>query len=441
MRRPISRRTFLRGAAACIAIPMLEAMQPRSARAAAAAVPRRLITYFMPNGIYKPMFLPASPGPLTALTPTLQPLAPVQNQVLVLSGLNNAPCINGISGADHEKGTGTSFTISHVSAGSPYNGVSLDQMAAQLIGQSTVYPSIALGTQSGDGTAICNGLSCLYQTTTSWAANSTPNPKLTVPTAIFNQLFASFNPQGGATKAALQNRGSILDYIGQEAKLLNLQLGKADQTRMQQYLDSVRQVEVSLQAQLGQTCDVGVAPSSASDFPTVINQMNALMTLAIQCDMTRVLSFMFANSTGGLAYEWLGISKDWHLMGHYTGNEGDATPEQKQTTILPAIDQWNMQQVANLASGLQAIDEGAATALDNTMICVVGELGDSAAHTHSDMSVLVVGGQNILNTGRYLDYPAQPSAADLYAALLVGLGASVTAFGEDGTGILPGILL
>jgi hypothetical protein len=370
----------------------------------------------------------------------------------IIGGLNNAQCIKG-DGGDHEKGTGSQLTVAPLNSGAPHMPESIDQVIADQIGGKTKFPSLQLSCSGFDPAGTCNGVSCTYQTTLSWRQNNVFLAPDTDPARLFNKLFAGFDPTASATNAAQRQaqQKSVLDYVLGEAGALRGALGSSDQARLDQYLTSVRSLEQALAVTppLTATCSPPAAPAASMSYPSLVRFMSDLIVLALQCDLTRVLTFMQARSASGVVYDFVGINHDFHLSSHFTSTEGGQSPQEKQTKSLPTIDKWNVQQVAYLAAKMDAINEGDGTLLDHTVFMTHGELGDSAAHDHSDLSIFMLGGGKYFKKQQFIAYPGTrfgdphlpttgTSAANLYSYFLQIFGAPSTQF-ADSTGVLTGI--
>jgi hypothetical protein len=305
-----------------VALPMLEAMAPSVARAQAAA-PKRMLAYYVPCGIVMNAWTPAATGASWALTPILTPLAPVKDDVLVLSGLANRPARPDGPG-DHASGTGAFLTASHpfkTEGANIRNGISVDQVAANAIGAATLFPSLQLGIDGGSGVGDCDsGYSCAYARNISWASPTQPLPKITSPAVLYDQLFQGFDPDATAEEQARRTlyRTSVLDFVRDEANSLKLRLGTTDRAKLDQYLTGVDELEDKIaKASTGPVCEPIDRPSDPGDIVAHSDIMNRLMTLAFQCDATRVISFMLANAGSNRSYEFLGVSGGHHEISHH----------------------------------------------------------------------------------------------------------------------------
>jgi hypothetical protein len=434
----LSRRTLLRGMGALVALPMLEQMVPSVARAAESA-PRRLAVFYVPCGIHMEQWTPRATGRDWPLSPTLRPLAPVKDEVLVLSGLSHEPGAPDGPG-HHAAGTGAFLSCVKVrktrDMASIRAGVSMDQLAARHLRPFTRLPSLELGNDGGDGTGSCDAnFSCAYARNISWAGPTTPMPKETNPRAVFDRLFAGHDPD--ATRAQLQKRQayeqSILDFVSEDARALEQRLGKGDQRKLEEYLTSVRELELRVAAldEQAPRCTKGARPEPTEDVREKTKLMCDLMVLAFQCDLTRVATFMLGNARSEQVYRFLGLTSHHHLYSHHQHD-----PENLRA--LAKIDHWEVEQFSYLLQRMKAVREGETTLLDNALVYFGSEVSDGNSHGHSDMPVLLAGrGGGTVTPGRHVRYSGSPPMANLFISMLRTVGVELSGFGDDGTGPLP----
>ena len=434
----LSRRRFLGGAGALIGLPFLPSLRPRAARGGGAKAKKRFVAFYLPCGIVMSNWTPAAEGAAWSST-ILDPLAAYRDNVLVLSGLNNTPS-RSEGGGDHASGTGGFLTCTHVrkTAGADVlNGISVDQLLAPVLSEGLPYPSLELGTDGGASVGDCDtGYSCAYARSISWAGPSTPLPKQTNPTAVFDRLFAGYDPD--ATEAEIIKRQlyrtSVLDAALEDAAALDAKLGVTDRAKLDEYLTSVRELETRISGPAN-VCRPGERPPSGLSFAARSRAMADLIAIAFECDLTRVATFMLGNAGSGNTHPHIGITESHHELSHHMGS---ATNLAK----LTQIDTWEMGELAYLLGKLAAIDDGdGVTALDNSVVFCSSEIEDGDAHRHTNLPVVVAGGGGgTIATGVHRRYtPAQP-LANLFIALMSGLGVQASRFGGDGTGPLAGIL-
>lgn len=434
---PLSRRTFLKGAGTTMALPFLEAMLPRRAGAQTMAAPRRILAYYVPCGINMAAWTPAEEGAGYTLTPILQPLAPVKEDVLVLTGLSNRPARPDGPG-DHASGTGAFLTCAHpfkTEGADIRNGISMDQVAANAIGDQTLFSSLQLGTDGGGTTGNCDsGYSCAYARNISWADENTPLAKEVNPQAVFDRLFAGRDPGESAEEARKRKlyRLSVLDYVRESTVELQGKLGKTDKEKLDEYLTGVRELETRIQAlDEGPVC-TGERPSAPEDFPDRMRIMADLMVTAFSCDLTRIITFMLGNAGSNRVYSFLGINDGHHQISHHQGNPTNLSQ-------LQTIDTWEVEQLSYLLQRMKSVQEGDGTLLDNSLVFFSSEIEDGDTHSHFNMPILLAGrGGGAITPGRHVRYSQDRNVSELFISILQATGVQVTSFG-DGDRPLDGL--
>jgi hypothetical protein len=418
------------------------ALGRKRALAAPSPPPTRFVGYFVPNGIRMQKFTPATEGPGFDLPPTLEPLLPLQDRLLVLSGLSNLPGVPEGAG-DHAAGTGAFLTAAFPkkTEGEDLSvGVSVDQRIAQGIGAATRFPSLELGLEGGSSTGGCDfGYSCAYIRNVSWTSPSTPAPKMVNPQVVFDRLFAGQDPSLTEAEIALRrkHRLSVLDHVLAEAESLSPKLAKADRLKLGQFMDAVRDLELQIEAlSSAPVCEPPGYPAPGLDIPSHAKVMHELLVLALRCDLTRVLTFMLANGFSDRHYAFLGVSGGHHQLSHHGEKPEDVAQ-------LETIDRWEVELLASLAAGLDAVDEGEGTLLDHTLLYWSSELSDGNTHGHEGMPVLLLGkAGGKVSPGRHVVYDPPRPVADLYTAFLEVFevaGPEGELFGDDATGPLPSL--
>jgi Protein of unknown function (DUF1552) len=440
---PISRRMVLRGAAAAIALPALDSLlRPSPAGAAVSATPQRFVAWHIGCGVWGKSWFPTDFGTGYTLSPSLAALAKMKSKVLVLSGITNKPACSPTG--SHGCGPPAMLTCRQGTKPQITMGVSVDQVYAQALGNATRIPSLQLSVT--DRTFADVEYPAVYNGTVSWSDATTPLVPTVKGELVFDRLFAGQAAQGmadAAAAAALAKRKalrtSVLDNVIGQVSSLQPKLGTSDRAKLDQYLTSLRAVELEVQNTSGKpsTCSPNgmVRPTATTaDVPALTTVMLDLMVLAFQCDATRVITFMQGNG-GNTSFQrcpWLNITEDHHGLSHH---QNDAAKGVK----LAAIDAWEVQQYAYFLEKLDAIDEGGSTALDNSLIFLSSEISDGNSHNQTNKPILLAGsaGGKIL-TGRHtvLQDGAQP---DLFITLLNTLGVPATTFGTAGTGPLGGL--
>lgn len=445
----ISRRTVLRGIGAAVALPMLEGMAPALVRAAEGAKsPTRLAFVFVPNGVHMQDWTPQQEGTSFDLPSILAPLNPVKKNLTVFTGLTHDKArANGDGPGDHARSAATFLTACQArkTHGADINvGISLDQLAAKKIGQQTTLPSLELGVDRGANSGNCDsGYSCAYSANISWISPTQPNAKEVNPRLVFERLFGGGDAADKARGQAKRReyRRSILDLVQEDAQGLRQRIGATDQRKLDEYLTSVREIELRIQAAERTAAKSPQAPTNFAK-PRGVPEDNRehmrllfdLMHLSFQADVTRIATFMLANEGSNRAYRNIGVSDGHHDLSHH-GNNKD-----KQAQISK-INRYHMEQFAAFCQKLQETKEGDGSLLDHSLILYGSAIGDGNAHNHDNLPILVAGGGNgTISTGRHRKYSRNTPLANLYLSLLDGIGAGsgVDRFG-DSTGRLTGL--
>jgi hypothetical protein len=440
----ISRRTILRGMGAAIALPWLEAMMPSSLLAASssASTPRRMAFLYVPNGIDMANWTPATEGALAELPATLQPLAPFQKDLLVLSGLTlDKARPHGDGAGDHARAMATFLTgrQPRKTHGADIRvGTSVDQLAAQKIGKTTRFASLEIGCEGGKNSGNCDsGYSCAYSANLAWRNESSPVAKEINPRLAFERLFSAPGKSDDKAQRRERYKHSILDFVGEDARNLKNRLGGTDQRKLDEYLTGIREIEQRL-VRIEQTPDIQ-APAGADrptgipkDYREHLRLMADMLVLAFQSDLTRVGTFVFANDGSNRSYRDYGVPEGHHDMSHHGGSK---TKKAK----IQQINQFHIEQVAYLLGKLQAVREGSGTLLDNCMIVYGSGISDGNRHNHDDLPILLAGkGGGTLKTGRHVRYPKETPLMNLYLCMLDRVGVHVDSFG-DSKGRLTGL--
>ncbi len=439
----IPRRTFLKGLGTSLALPMLEAMAPAASLAAAATPtgsPRRMAFIFVPNGINMADWTPKAVGSDFELPASLEPLTPVKDDLLVLSGLaHDKARPNGDGAGDHARGSATFLTgcQARKTFGADIRvGVSVDQVAAAAIGKATRLPSIELGCDRGQQAGNCDsGYSCAYSFNISWKTESTPLPAEVHPRLAFDRLFSN-GKKGETTESRVRrerHERSILDFVMEDANRLRPSLGSTDRRKLDEYLTAVRDLEQRIeQAERFAAALPDYAKPTAGipkDYQQHVRLMFDLLTLAFQTDTTRVSSFILAHDGSNRPYPFIEVPEGHHDLSHH-GND------QKKKGKIARINRFHITQLAYFLEKLKAIKEGEGTLLDNCMIVYGSGIGDGNAHNHDNLPVLLAGkGGGTIQTGRHLRFGKETPMTNLYLSMLDRIGAPVQRLG-DSTGPL-----
>jgi hypothetical protein len=440
---PISRRTMLRGVGATLALPWLEAMMPRRALATAGASkpPVRMAALYMPNGVNPHKWTPEGEGREFELSPTLQPLADLKSDILVLTNLWNKG--SEASEGHYVKTSGflTSTTITKTyGVDLSCNGVSMDQVAAQRVGKQTPLPSLELA-MDPISTGVDNnvGYTRVYGAHISWAGPTRPLPREINPRSVYERLFRASQPQS----ASADQDKLLLDRVLADAQKLRDKLGVADRQRLDEYLQGVRSLEERLDRTTSEasnwqpraSVEAGRLPEEdPGSHEGNVRWMMDMMALAFQSDTTRICTFMFGNAVSGRNFSFLdGVKGGHHDISHHQKNE-----EKLQMYYL--INKWHIEQYAYLLRKLQNMPEGEGTVLDNSMILFGAGLRDGDAHSPHNLPLVLGGkGGGRLATGQHLVYEKDSTLANLYVSMLDAFGTPVERF-ADSTGPLKGVL-
>jgi hypothetical protein len=426
----IPRRTFLHGLGATMALPLLEAMVPAAtplAKTAANPV-RRLGFVFMPMGCDQSRW--TLPGDtLDELSPILSSLAPVREHVTAITNLelkNAYPGSHATSNSSFLSCAKAKLTEST----DYYLGTTVDQIAAQQIGQETQLPSLELAMDLLQVVGQCdNGYACVYQNNLSWSSPTTPLPAEAHPRIVFESLFG----EGGSMaerRAALRKKASLLDWFNEDIARLNRQLGPADRARVSQYLDTAREVERRIQKAEANTADnplpdldrpVGV-PAAYADHARL---MFDLQVLAMQGDVTRVITFQLARETSNRTYPEIGVPDPHHPLSHH-GNDP------AKIERMSKINAFHVSLFAEFLGKLKATPEGNGSLLDHSLILYGSGIGNPNIHDHTNLPILVAGGKaSGLKGNRHLKYAKPTPLANLHLTLLDKVGVKLDKFADS----------
>jgi uncharacterized protein DUF1552 len=438
-RKHLPRRTFLRGLGVTLALPLLDGMIPAfsSSRLKAAMRARRFGAIYVPNGVEMRAWTPAVEGAGFELTPVLSPLAPFRDQLVVLSGLCDkvAVPLPGEGIGDHARASSTWLTgvrVKKTEGPDIRAGVSMDQIAAQVLGKDTQLTSLELCLDSNELIGACEaGYSCAYANTLSWRNPTTPLPMENQPRAVFERLFGdSDNTTKAARLARIRADRSVLDSLVEEVQRMRRRLGPADTGRLTQYLDAIRDIERRIQ-KAEQQIDVELPsmdrPSGGipSTFAEHARLMFDLQVLAFQCDMTRVITFLMSREVSPRTYTEIGIPDPHHGLSHHQNN---AASMEK----LAKINTYHIQQLAYFLEKLQATPDGDGTLLDHVTLLYGCGISDSNRHTHDNLPILVVGGgAGSIRGGRHVRVAPDTPLTNLQLTLLDKVGVPLDALGDS----------
>ncbi len=424
-RKSLARRTFLRGLSATVALPFLDAMHP--ALTAATPAPKRLGFVYFPNGAIMNNWIPATEGDGFELTPTLAPLAPYKDQLVVIGNLARA----GTTIGDHAvaaAGWLTGVYAKKTEAEDVLAGPTIDQLIAHQIGQETVFPSLELATEDFTGYigGCTPGFSCTYMNTLCWTSPTTPVPMEINPRVVFERMFGRAGSSEQRQAHQAEDR-SILDSVTEEAGRLRSGLGARDRARLGEYLDQIREIEQRIARREAQTGSVAVAMDTPQGIPESFEEHAALMfelqTVAYQTDLARVVTFMLSREASQRTYPQINVDQPHHTISHH-GND----PEKK--AMNARINLYHAQQFANFVEKLDTTPDGDGSLLDHSLIFYGAGMGDGNAHATDPLPLVAVGGLVGRGHRHLLQKPKTP-VANLWLGVADKFGVDVERLGNS----------
>jgi hypothetical protein len=442
-KKHLPRRTFLRGLGVTLSLPLLDSMIPaQTPLAKTAANPQvRLGLCFIPHGAVISNWTPIGEGSEFEISRTLAPLEPFRNRLVVVSNLahrNAAPAGPGDNGGDHTRSPAVYLNGIHpkrTDGADIRAGTTIDQIAAQKIGQETPLPSLELAIEDFSGlVGSCDvGFSCAYMNTISWRTPTTPLPMEINPRVVFDRLFGD-----GATAEErlerIQQERSILDAVTSDVRHLEGALGTSDRNRVAEYLDTVREIERRIQLTEKQNGNSSLAvPATPSGIPDDHQAHTKLtfdlMALAFQADITRISTFMMAREVSYRTFPMLGISEGFHPASHHQNNA-------ERLENLTKINTYHVTLLAHFLEKLQSTPDGDGNLLDHSLILYGSGMSNSNVHNHAPLPVLLAGGAaGKMKGGRHLKYPENTPMANLLLTILEKAGVPQESLG-DSTGLL-----
>src|SRR6202521_3345425 len=429
-KKALPRRTFLRGAGVTLALPLLDAMIPAFSKAAAITPVRRLGFVYIPMGCNWFQWFPKDVGKITQLSPTLSTLAPIQDQLTVFSNLELK---NAYSPGNHATSNSgfLSAARAKMTEGADYElAITVDQIAAKQFGKDTRLPSLELAVDATTPIGACDGgMSCVYNDCLSWSSPTTPLPTEANPRVVFERLFGD----GGSAAdrlSALREDGSLIDFVSDDIAHVQKKLGPGDRTKLSQYLDTVRELERRIQKAEGDTAKSTMpdldrpigAPSAYGDHAKL---MFDLQVLAMQADITRVLTFQLAREASTRTYPEVGVPEAHHPTSHH-GND----PE--KLAKLAKINAHHVSLFAYYVEKLKSTPDGDGSLLDHSMILLGSGMGNPDVHDHVNLPIVLVGGgAGKLKGGRHIKYAEPTPLANLHLSLLDKVGIHLDSFADS----------
>jgi len=436
-KKALPRRAFLKGAGVTLALPFLDAMVP--ALSAAPKLASRLGFVYVPNGATMAKWQPDGEGALGELPPTLSPLAPLKDQVVIPIGLSQKQAeAFGDGNGDHSR-AGSVFLSGvhpkHTEGADVRAGTTVDQIAAQELGKDTRLRSLEMAMEQVFLIGNCdNGYSCSYTNSISWRTPTDPNPMETNPRVIFQRLFGD----GGSAAdrlARMREDSSILDFVNAGISRLQQKLSAADRNAVSDYLDSVREIERRIQVaeRQGDGESSLTLPERPVGVPESYEEHAKLMfdlaALAFHADITRVFTFTLGKEQTNQAYPQAGVNDSHHAISHHQNDPVRLEKAHK-------INKYHVELLAYFLEKLKATPEGDGNLLDRSLVLHGGGISDSNAHSHVNLPLVLVGGGNgSVKGGRILRYPVETPMNGLHLSLLEKVGVHMEKFG-DATGPL-----
>lgn len=439
LRPTMDRRSVLQGLGAFCALPLLEAMRPSPLRPGPAPdAPTRLVYVYVPNGVHLPAWRPEREGRGFPLSPTLEPLEPVKNKVLVISGLTHDKArANGDGPGDHARAAATWLTgmQAYKDPAVLRCGTSADQLVANEVGHHTRFRSLELGCERGQGSGECDsGYACAYNFNISWKSESQPTTKEVDPRKLFERVFgdASSASDVAAAERRRERGRSLLDYLNDEVRRLRRELGRSDREKIEEYLDGLREIERKLEFtekenELVLPPGVERPTGIPGQFREHCRLMYQVLALALKTDQTRVASFMYLKEVSNRTYPEIGINEGHHSISHHGKNEANYDK-------LAQINRLHVSLLSEFLRDLDAAEEDGGSVLDHTLVCYGSGISDGDRHNHEDLPVLVAGGGGLkrdrLKLDRHLEVGHDRPMNDLHLALMERMGVEPQTFGD-----------
>jgi len=428
-KKHLSRRTFLRGAGVAVGLPFLDAMVPAwtvLAQTAASPKPRMGFMY-LPHGAIMEHWTPAAEGRSFELSPILKPFEPFKKQLTIVSGLENK---SAIAAPVHAITPGTWLScvpprISH----DPYGGITIDQMAAKAIGQDTPLPSLEVATEEQGGEGSCDrNYGCSYGKTISFRTPSTPLPMEHNPRKLFQQLFGQGDTADERVQLIREDQ-SVLDLVRRDAADLSRDLGPGDRALLDDYLGTVREIERRVQKIATRDTSKLSLPDAPSGIPSAFDEhmrlMFDMMALALQANLTRVITFMQAAEVSNQPYPFIGIQDAFHPLSHHGNNS-------LKMERLAKVQLFNTQMFAGFVKKLQQMPNGDGSMLDQSIVLFGSNMSNSNMHDHFPLPTAVLGGAcGKLKGNQHLRYADHTPIANLHVALLNKAGIATQALGDS----------
>ena len=437
-KKAIPRRTMLKGLGASLALPLLDGMVPAfSAIGQTAAAPiRRFTTIYVGNGAAVGYFEPTAEGTSYEMTPILEPLAAFRDRMLVLSGIDNPPALalEGEPRGGHGRMAPAFMSGVHAKptiGGDFEAATTIDQIAARYMGEETQLASLELAVDTPTFGGTCDtGFSCVYTNTISWRGPTSPLPMQNNPRMVFERMFGEVGTTDPAARQArLRERASILDSVLEKVQGLDSRVGAGDRAKLDEYLESIRDVERRIQRaeeQSGRELPEVIQPAGIPEtFEEHVKVLLDLQVLAYQADLTRVTTFMLARELSSRSYAEIGVPGGFHGLSHH----GD---DPEKIAAMAKINAYHSSMVAYFLERLDAVQDGEGSLLDQAVILFGSGMGNSNQHEPRQLPLVVAGGGGgRLQGGRHVRYTSGTVLSDLHVALLNKLDVPVESIGDS----------
>jgi hypothetical protein len=440
-KKHLSRRTFLRGSGVALALPFLDAMVPAAtALAQTAAAPKtRAGFFYLPHGAIMnntpfgkevDAWTCSGSGADFKLGHTIAPLEPLKKYVTTFENIEN----NAAGGSVHTLNPATwlSCVRPDTQAKGASMAVTLDQVIAQKLGQTTALPSLEVASETTIQVAACGGAGCYYASTTSYAGPNSPLPMEYNPRKVFIQLMGE-GDTAAERDALLRKNSSILDMVSERAKALSNDLGPQDKQRLSDYLDTVREIE--RRVNMASTRDLkGITVPNApvgelEDFDKQVRLMFDLVALAYQADLTRVASYVMVAEGTNRTYNHVGVPDSFHPVSHHSNDK-------ERIRRLTVIQRYHMERFADFLQKLANTKEGEGSVLDHSLFLYGSNMGNSNQHDNYPLPAVLLGGANGAHVGgKNLTLPARTPLANVHLTILNKLGIKQDKFANS-TGII-----
>ena len=432
----LNRRTVLRGVGTAMSLPLLDIMQPAFASAQATA-PTRMAFIFFPNGAIMDRWTPKGEGSQFELNETMTSLQAHKDDLLIVSGLaQHHARANGDGGGDHARNASAFLTGAQprkTSGADIQAGMSIDQAAAAIVGQQTRLPSLELGIERGRNAGSCDsGYSCAYSTNISWRTPTTPTSKEINPRLAFERLFGTRESVANEERRN-RYRKSILDFVADDAKKLQGQLGGSDRQKVDEYFSSVREIEQRIDRanhlRPTEIPDMNLPEGVPAELTEHLRLMYDILLLAFQTDSTRIATFMVGDAGCNRTYREVDVKDGHHELSHHRDDKD-------KIAQIARIDRYLVDQFAAFLTRMKAVKEGEGNLLDNSMILYGSAISDGMRHSHDNLPIVVAGkGGGTIRSGRVLKCSKETPLNNLFLSMSERAGAPIEKLG-DSTGRL-----